>query len=126
VRGGGEGRGEEPADGGLRPSHNTMQICPNKTKSYQMKSLGFPWIPLADSGLFKGLRRIQTNFFFSRRLQIQYAPRVWLARRLGISIAAAGLIHVRAIVLGILVFRKEMSKNFGMVKALHLFDVARD
>jgi hypothetical protein len=32
---------------------------PNKSKEIQGKRLGFPWIPLAELGLFKGLRRIQ-------------------------------------------------------------------
>jgi hypothetical protein len=27
--------------------------------------LGFPWIPLAESGLFNGLQRIQVKKFFS-------------------------------------------------------------
>jgi hypothetical protein len=30
-----------------------------KTKQIQIKRLAFPWIPLAESGLFNGLRRIQ-------------------------------------------------------------------
>jgi hypothetical protein len=32
---------------------------PNKSKEIQGKRLGFPWIPLAESGLINGLRRIQ-------------------------------------------------------------------
>jgi hypothetical protein len=32
-------------------------VCP------QAKKLGFPWIPLAESGLFNGLRRIQIKIF---------------------------------------------------------------
>jgi hypothetical protein len=35
------------------------QTKPNKSKENQGKRLGFPWIPLAELGLFKGLRRIQ-------------------------------------------------------------------
>jgi hypothetical protein len=34
-------------------------ILQAKTKKIQMKRLGFPWIPSADSGLFNGLQRIQ-------------------------------------------------------------------
>jgi hypothetical protein len=41
------------------------QINPSKSKQFQEKKLGFPWIPLADSGLFKGLRRIQIKKIFS-------------------------------------------------------------
>jgi hypothetical protein len=41
-----------------------MQANPNKTKEFQGKKLGFPWIPLAESGLFNGLRRIQAKKSF--------------------------------------------------------------
>ena len=34
---------------------------PNKSKEIQRKTLGFPWIPLAESGLINGLRRIQVK-----------------------------------------------------------------
>jgi hypothetical protein len=40
-----------------------LQGKARKTKGIQGKRLGFPWIPLADSGLFKGLRRIQIKKF---------------------------------------------------------------
>jgi hypothetical protein len=76
-----------------------------------MESLGLPWIPFADSGLFNGLRRIQTIFSFSRGLRLRYAPEAWPARRLAVSIAAAGLIHMRGIVLAISVFGKELSQK---------------
>jgi hypothetical protein len=33
------------------------------TKGIQVKRLAFPWIPLAGSGLFTGLRRIQIEKF---------------------------------------------------------------
>jgi hypothetical protein len=47
-----------PPDGyNLRASY--VQVNPRKTKQNQGKMLGFPWIPLAESGLFKGLQRIQ-------------------------------------------------------------------
>jgi hypothetical protein len=36
-----------------------------KTKQIQIKLLVFPWIPLADSGLFNGLQRIQIKNFVS-------------------------------------------------------------
>jgi hypothetical protein len=36
-----------------------MQIKPRKAKQIQGKVLGFPWIPLADLGLFNELQRIQ-------------------------------------------------------------------
>jgi hypothetical protein len=38
-----------------------MQANPSKTKGIQGKKLGFPWIPLAESGLFNGLHRIQAK-----------------------------------------------------------------
>jgi hypothetical protein len=40
-------------------------ILQAKTKQIQIKSLGFPWIPLVESGLFNGLQRIQIKNFFS-------------------------------------------------------------
>jgi hypothetical protein len=40
-------------------------ILQAKTKQIQIKLLGFPWIPLAESRLFNGLRRIQIKNFFS-------------------------------------------------------------
>jgi hypothetical protein len=40
-------------------------ILQAKTKQIQIKLLGFPWIPLAESGLFNGLQRIQIKNFFS-------------------------------------------------------------
>ena len=47
-----------PPDGyNLRASY--VQVNPRKTNQNQGKMLGFPWIPLAESGLFKGLQRIQ-------------------------------------------------------------------
>jgi hypothetical protein len=39
------------------------QTKPNKSKENQGKRLGFPWIPLAELGLFNGLRRIQIKKF---------------------------------------------------------------
>jgi hypothetical protein len=35
------------------------KINANKSKEIQAKKLAFPWIPLAESGLFNGLQRIQ-------------------------------------------------------------------
>jgi hypothetical protein len=35
------------------------ELGARKSKENQGKILAFPWIPLAESGLFKGLRRIQ-------------------------------------------------------------------
>jgi hypothetical protein len=40
-------------------------ILQAKTKQIQRKLLGFPWIPLAESGLFNGLQRIQIKNSFS-------------------------------------------------------------
>jgi hypothetical protein len=42
------------------------QTKPNKSKENQGKRLGFPWIPLAELGLFNGLRRIQNKKILSR------------------------------------------------------------
>src|ERR1700729_4366016 len=42
-----------------------MKIKPRKTKQIQGKPLGFPWIPLAESGLFNELQRIQIKKIFS-------------------------------------------------------------
>jgi hypothetical protein len=39
------------------------QINPSKSKLKQAKKLAFPWISLADSGLFNGLLRIQIKIF---------------------------------------------------------------
>jgi hypothetical protein len=36
-----------------------LQAKARKTKGIQIKKLAFPWIPLAESGLFNELRRIQ-------------------------------------------------------------------
>jgi hypothetical protein len=41
-----------------------IQINPRKSKEIQIKKLGFPWIPLAESGLFNGLQRIQIKKSF--------------------------------------------------------------
>jgi hypothetical protein len=39
-----------------------------KARKIKEKGLGFPWIPLAESGLFNGLGRIQIkNFSFSAK-----------------------------------------------------------
>jgi hypothetical protein len=38
-----------------------MQIKPSKSKEMQIKKLAFPWIPLVELGLFKGLWRIQVK-----------------------------------------------------------------
>ncbi|HEY5206113.1 MAG TPA: hypothetical protein VIJ63_16140 [Roseiarcus sp.] len=35
------------------------ELRANESKGIQGKLLVFPWIPLAESGLFKGLQRIQ-------------------------------------------------------------------
>jgi hypothetical protein len=35
---------------------NSLQIKARKSKEMQGKRLGLPWIPLAEIGLFKGLR----------------------------------------------------------------------
>ena len=55
-----------------RPSDQITPIVPDfdlilqaKAKQIQIKLLGFPWIPLAESGLFNGLQRIQIKNFFS-------------------------------------------------------------
>jgi hypothetical protein len=39
------------------------KVNANKTKEIQAKKLAFPWIPLAESGLFNGLQRIQIKKF---------------------------------------------------------------
>jgi hypothetical protein len=39
------------------------QINPRQSKEIQTKKLGFPWIPLAELGLFNGLRRFQIKKF---------------------------------------------------------------
>jgi hypothetical protein len=43
----------------------TREFPPNKSKENQGKKLAFPWIPLADSGLFNGLQRIQIKKFLA-------------------------------------------------------------
>jgi hypothetical protein len=51
--------------GARAPSAKPFQVAkqnqtkPNKSKEIQAIFLGFPWIPLVESGLFKGLQRIQ-------------------------------------------------------------------
>jgi hypothetical protein len=40
-----------------------VQINPRKSKENQAKKLGFPWIPLAESGLFNALQRFQIKKF---------------------------------------------------------------
>jgi hypothetical protein len=40
-------------------------ILQAKTKQIQIKLLGFPWIPLAESGLFNGLQLVQIKNFLS-------------------------------------------------------------
>jgi hypothetical protein len=36
--------------------HRAVQINPRKSKEIQIKRLGFPWIRLAETGLFNGLQ----------------------------------------------------------------------
>jgi hypothetical protein len=43
---------------------NCRQENPNESKENQGKKLAFPWIPLAESGLFSGLPRIQIKKSF--------------------------------------------------------------
>jgi hypothetical protein len=43
----------------VAPVQPKRELGARKAKKNQGKNLGFPWIPLAESGLFKGLRRIQ-------------------------------------------------------------------
>jgi hypothetical protein len=40
------------------------QMNPRQSKEIQTKRLGFPWIPLAELGLFNGLRRFQMKIAF--------------------------------------------------------------
>ena len=47
---------------GFNQRASSLQIKPRKTKEFQGKMLGFPWISLADSGLFNGLRAKKTKF----------------------------------------------------------------
>jgi hypothetical protein len=46
---------------GVAPAQPESELDARKNKKNQGKSLAFPWIPLAESGLFKGLRRIQVK-----------------------------------------------------------------
>jgi hypothetical protein len=46
------------------PVRLRRQINPKESKEIQEKTLGFPWIPLAESGLINGLRRIQIKKSF--------------------------------------------------------------
>ena len=48
---------------GFNQRASSLQIKPRKTKEFQGKMLGFPWISLADSGLFNGLRAKKIKFF---------------------------------------------------------------
>jgi hypothetical protein len=52
--------------GRYNQSASLVQINPRKTKGIQGNSLGFPWIPLAESGLFNALRGIQIKKIPSR------------------------------------------------------------
>jgi hypothetical protein len=57
------------------------QINARKTKEIQAKKLAFPWISLADFGLFNGLRRIQIKksyFLATRVLGCAKRPRTLL------------------------------------------------
>jgi hypothetical protein len=47
------------------PAQIRVHANPKESKEIQGKRLGFPWIPLADSGLFNGLQQIQIKKFFS-------------------------------------------------------------
>jgi hypothetical protein len=52
-----------------------VQINPRKTKENQAKKLGFPWIPLAESGLFNALQRFQIKNFPRSQLASQVVGR---------------------------------------------------
>ena len=57
-----EGQGSLVLSGGLALKYHMICISPNKSKENQgkpRKKLGFPWIPLAELGLFNGLRANQ-------------------------------------------------------------------
>jgi hypothetical protein len=55
-----------------------MQIKPRKSKEIQIKRLAFPWIPLVESGPFKGLRRIQIEKFRVANGRVRNAQNAWL------------------------------------------------
>jgi hypothetical protein len=50
---------------GFNQRANSRQANPNESKENQGKILAFPWIPLAESGLFNGLQRKKIKNFFS-------------------------------------------------------------
>src|ERR1700689_2023370 len=54
----------------MTPASRQRQINANKTKLIQAKKLAFPWIPLAELGLFNALRRIQIkkSYFLATRV----------------------------------------------------------
>jgi hypothetical protein len=58
---------------GCNQRASTVQINPRKTKQNQGKKLGFPWIPLANSGLFNALRGIQIKNLRCAKLACQVA-----------------------------------------------------
>jgi hypothetical protein len=43
------------------------ELAASKSKENQGKTLGFPWIPLVESGLFNGLQRKQIKKFAAGR-----------------------------------------------------------
>jgi hypothetical protein len=52
------------------PPQPNGELPANESKENQGNLLGFPWIPLAESGLFNGLQRIQIKktFFLAARV----------------------------------------------------------
>jgi hypothetical protein len=53
----------------MRIPHRAIQENPRKTKEIQIKRLGFPWIRLAETGLFNGLQPKKIKIFPASKLR---------------------------------------------------------
>jgi hypothetical protein len=94
---------------------------PNISKRNRLDFLGFLWRIQAFS---KGYGESKQFFSFPAVSIADMRSGSGLVSGQAISSAAAGRFHVGGIVLGILVFRKELSRNLGA--GPRSFDAARD
>jgi hypothetical protein len=83
-----------------------VQTIPNETKRNRLDSLGFPW-PIRDFS--KGYGESKQFFPFPAVSRSDMRPGSGSLAGLAVSIAAAGLIHVRGIVLAAPLSSKKLS-----------------
>jgi hypothetical protein len=87
-----------------------LQGKASKTKGLQGNKLAFPWIPLAESGLFNGLRRIQIKNF-----PVLPKTRPGCKKQGGRLLEAVG-IHMPAAFAGRVCPWADLNRDFGLTQ----------